>query len=161
MTMLQIISTFVVPSEVCDQTDSHLREAGNEGFERFVLWSGVIQEHQFLVETMHVPKQTARSSHYGLSVHVEGEELHQLNLWLYSHQQLLGVQVHSHPKEAFHSSTDDAYPMVTTLGGLSLVVPHFAEFGVRGKETALYRLTRDGWTELSTKEANEILKMEG
>ena len=76
---------------------------------------------------------------------VEADELHRLNVWLYENAERLAIQVHSHPTEAFHSDTDDAYPIVTTLGGLSLVVPDFARYGVRGPETALYRLSSAGW----------------
>jgi hypothetical protein len=35
------------------------------------------------------------------------------------------VQVHTHPFEAFHSRTDDAFPIVHTRGFLSLVIPDF------------------------------------
>jgi hypothetical protein len=44
------------------------------------------------------------------------------------------VQVHTHPGSAFHSATDDAWPIVHTPGFLSLVIPNFAagEPGFRG-----------------------------
>src|SRR5205807_9110857 len=38
------------------------------------------------------------------------------------------AQVHSHPRGAFHSSVDDAYPISHQPGFLSVVVP---DFGVR------------------------------
>lgn len=36
------------------------------------------------------------------------------------------VQVHTHPAGAFHSPTDDEWPVVHMPGFLSLVVPYFA-----------------------------------
>ena len=93
---------------------------------------------------MHCPKQTAYRLASGLCVRVEADELHRLNVWLYENAERLAIQVHSHPTEAFHSDTDDNYPIVTTLGGLSLVVPDFARYGVRGPETALYRFVERG-----------------
>ena len=36
------------------------------------------------------------------------------------------VQVHTHPGEAFHSSTDDQWPIVSQAGFLSIVIPDFA-----------------------------------
>jgi len=36
------------------------------------------------------------------------------------------LQVHTHPEEAFHSATDDAYPIIHKTGFLSLVIPDFA-----------------------------------
>ena len=35
-------------------------------------------------------------------------------------------QVHSHPTNAYHSSTDDSYPLATLVGALSVVIPNFA-----------------------------------
>ena len=160
MSTFYSIRTFIVSPDVCDETDQQLRDAGRDGNERFVLWSGVISDEYFIVRTMHVPKQTAYRLSSGLCVRVDGDELHRLNIWLYENGELLGVQVHSHPTEAYHSDTDDTYPMVTTLGGLSLVVPDFGRFGVRGRDTALYRLARTGWKALSATDKRQILRME-
>ena len=155
------IREFIVPKRICVETDRVLREAGLGRNEHFVLWSGVIDKERFLVRTFHSPYQTAYQLASGLCVRVEGDELDRLNRCLYENSERLAVQVHSHPTEAFHSDTDDAFPMVTTLGGLSLVVPDFCRYGVRGPDTALYRLARVGWEELSPTDARRILQMEG
>lgn len=160
MNTFESIREFVVPAELCDATDRRLREAGLDGNERFVLWSGVVREDRLLVRTSHCPKQTAYRLDGGLCVRVEGDELHRLNVWLYENAERLAIQVHSHPTHAFHSDTDDAYPMVTTLGGLSLVVPDFARYGVRGPKTALYRLSSLGWRRLSPTAARRVLRLE-
>ena len=159
MTTFDSIREFVVSADICDASDRHLREAGLDGNERFILWTGVIREDHLLVRTMHVPKQTAYRSSSGLCVRVEADELHRLNVWLYEHGERLAIQVHSHPTEAYHSDTDDTYPIVTTLGGLSLVVPDFALYGVRGPDTALYRLSTLGWEGLSPRDARRLLNM--
>jgi Na+-transporting NADH:ubiquinone oxidoreductase subunit NqrA len=39
---------------------------------------------------------------------------------------LVAAQVHSHPREAFHSKADDRWAIVRHEGALSLVVPNFA-----------------------------------
>ena len=160
MNTLEPVREFVVPADLCDASDRQLRDAGSAGNERFILWSGVVREERFLVRTAHSPRQTAYRLLGGLCVRVEADELHRLNVWLYENGERLGVQVHSHPTEAFHSDTDDAYPMVTTLGGLSLVVPDFARYGVRGRGTALYRLSRTGWKALSPFASQRLLHME-
>ena len=154
------IREFVVPADICDATDRHLRVAGSDGHERFILWSGVVRQDRFLVRTAHSPKQTAYRLSSGLCVRVEADALHRLNVWLYQNGERLGVQVHSHPEDAFHSDTDDTFPMVTTLGGLSLVVPDFARYGVRGRDTALYRLSKTGWNGLTRTDAQRLLQME-
>ncbi|MCY4421283.1 MAG: hypothetical protein OXC42_08600 [Gammaproteobacteria bacterium] len=160
MNTFDSISKFIIPPEICDETDRHLQDAGRDGNECFVLWSGVIESDCFICRTIHIPKQTAYQLPSGLCVRVEADELHRLNVWLYENDERLGVQVHTHPTEAYHSDTDDAFPMVTTLGGLSLVVPDFCQFGVRGQGTALYRLTKSGWGGLSADDARQILHME-
>lgn len=160
MKTFEAISSFVVPGDLCDACDEQLREAGDLGNERFVLWSGVIRDERLLVRTMHVPKQTAYRLTDGLCVRVDSDELHRLNVWLYENEERLAIQVHSHPREAYHSETDDTYPIVTTRGGLSLVVPDFARNGVRGPDTALYRLSNSGWQELSPVEASGVLDLE-
>lgn len=53
------------------------------------------------------------------------------------------MQVHTHPGPAFHSTRDDAYPVVQTAGFLSLVVPNLARADdLRGAYLA--RLADDG-----------------
>lgn len=160
MNTFNSIREFLVPSHICDATDRALRRAGLGRNEHFVLWSGVIDEDRFLARTFHSPKQTAYRFESGLCVRVEGDELNRLNRWLYENGERLAVQVHSHPTDAFHSDTDDAYPMVTTLGGLSLVVPDFCRYGVRGPDTALYRLAPAGWEEVPPNNAGRLLRME-
>ena len=159
MNTFEAINEFVVPADLCDACDGQLRDAGKTGNERFVLWSGIIRDRRLLLKTMHVPRQKAYRLAGGLCVRVDADELHRLNVWLYEHEERLAIQVHSHPTEAFHSDTDDTYPMVTTLGGLSLVVPDFAENGVRGPGTALYRLSSSGWQALKRAETRRVLQL--
>ena len=159
MNTFEEVGEFVVPADLCDACDAQLREAGETDNERFVLLSGVVRDERLVVRTMHVPKQRAFRLESGLCVRVDADELHRLNMWLYEHEERLAIQVHSHPTEAFHSDTDDAYPMVTTRGGLSLVVPDFARYGVRGPHTALYRLTEAGWAELSGEQSRRVLRL--
>ena len=80
----------------------------------------------------------------------EGEELHRLNVWLYEASELLAVQVHAHPNEAYHSDTDNAYPIVATLGGISIVAAEFCRAGLFATSTAIYRLKQEGWVEVPT-----------
>ena len=160
MSSLESITRFVVPAVVAEDTDARLREAGRDRVERFVLWSGVHDDDTFNVRTAHIPRQIAYRFPEGLCVRVDGSELHRVNLWLFRHQEMLGIQVHSHPNEAFHSDTDDTYPIVTVRGGLSLVVPEFGRAGVRGKGVAWYRLGASSWEELSPADAKRLVQFE-
>lgn len=142
---LDAVRQFCVPRSVVESTEQSLQEAGERGFELFVLWSGLIEDFSFHARHAHVPKQTSYQTDEGLLVRVEGAALHELNVWLFEHEEVLGVQVHAHPTDAFHSETDNTYPIVTALGGLSIVAAHFAQDGLVNKRMAAYRLTRSGW----------------
>ena len=142
---LRSVELFRVPADLIAHTERQLHEAGRFGAERFVLWSGRQRARVFAVEAAHVPEQTAYRLESGLCVRVDGLALHRLNDWLYDHAHRLAAQVHAHPDEAYHSETDDSFPIVTALGGLSVVAPDFCEGGLLGRGTAAYRLTRRGW----------------
>jgi hypothetical protein len=158
--LLADVEQFLIPSEIIDATDQALRDAGRRGAEMFVLWTGHVREDVFTAATAYVPEQQAHQLSDGLCVTVPGPALHALNRWLYDRQQTLAVQVHTHPTDAYHSRTDDTYPIVTQRGGLSLVVPSFAVAGIRGPGTALYRLNGKGWQRLRRRPANKLLLLD-
>ncbi len=145
---LESVACVQVPSDVVAETEAALREAGREGYERFVLWSGEIDDTRLVVRTAHHPDQRAYRLPDGLCVTIDGEALHALNVWLLNHQELLAVQIHSHPGEAYHSDTDNTYPVVTALGGLSIVTPDFCSGPLLGRGCAVLRLSRLGWEDV-------------
>jgi hypothetical protein len=158
--VLTDVQRFVIPAEVLDRTDEALREAGLHGAEMFVLWTGHVVDATFTAATAYVPEQVAHELADGLCVTVDGNALHELNRWLFEQQQTLAVQVHTHPTRAYHSSTDDAYPIVTQRGGLSLVVPDFGTAGVRGQGVALYRLGERSWKQQRRRPTRRLLLLE-
>lgn len=145
---LSQVDVFSVPASVVSETEENLRRAGGRGLELFVLWSGVTHGREFTIRTAHVPRQTSYQLDDGLLVRVEGEALHQLNAWLYEHQELLAIQVHAHPTDAFHSYTDDTFPIVTLEGSVSIVAADFCREGLLSDATAAYRLKKGRWREL-------------
>ncbi len=150
---------FRVSQSLVATTEDALRKAGSSGYECFVLWTGNMEGDTFDVQHVYVPAQRSFRSTEGLHVRVDAEQLHGMNMWLYQNRQTLGIQVHTHPGEAYHSVTDDTYPIVTTLGGLSLVVPDFAQHGVLCTGTVLYRLHRDGWRIVGLDRAKRLLEV--
>ena len=145
---LESISQFEVPRAVAERTEHALQVAGKGGYELFVIWTGNRDGNVFRVADGHVPKQTSARTKKGLLVTIEGEALHKLNVWLFEQEQELAAQVHAHPTDAFHSGTDDTYPIVTTLGGLSLVVADFCRDGLLAPTSAAFRLGPNGWDEV-------------
>lgn len=136
---------------------SFLREIGRHGCEGLALWVGDINEEDAVVQSCVIPKQHPVKSEYGLSVHVDGETLHELNVWLHQERLRLLAQVHSHGEFAYHSETDDEHSIVTTFGALSIVVPHFATASFSFKSAAVLRLTSDGWQQISEKESERLV----
>jgi hypothetical protein len=157
MTGFLDVTSVQVPYEHTVLVQDHLRAAGREGLEGIALWAGERAGTTFRVRHTLVPRQQGTRSAQGLSVAVGPEELHRVNVWLYENRLQLIAQVHSHPTEAYHSDTDDAYPIATTIGCLSLVVPDFARGPFLLTECAVYRLGADGrWGRLS---AGQVLAL--
>lgn len=145
MTLVEV-EEFVVPLELINQTLEPLQKAGRKGYEAFVLWGGRLEgPKRFEFVSAYFPEQTTSRGEDGLLVVVEGEALFRVNRAFYGEGLTLAGQVHSHPTDAYHSDTDDAYPLMTLTGGLSGVVPDFGDGGRdRLDEWAWYRLIGPG-----------------
>jgi len=146
---LRGVRRFRIHASALRETEKVIRSAGQRGYESFVLWSGTRDDDTFTVAKVHIPEQTSYKLDTGLCVRVDGSELHRLNVWLYEAQQVIGVQVHGHPQDAYHSETDDTYPIVTLDGSLSIVLPFVGRDGWASSDIAVYRLEQDGWVELT------------
>lgn len=148
------VSKLRVPRSVIVSTWKSLRSYGAQGFEGFVLWLGRLEGPLANVEVALVPPQSSIRGEDGVGYFVTSETLFQINRELHRTGLRLIAQVHSHPTEAYHSPTDDAYAVVTTEGGYSIVVPHFATYDPDPTECAIYRLRRGKWTELGLRDVN-------
>lgn len=149
---------FVIPSAVIETTLDVLARAGRKGHEAFVVWGGSVQDDALTFTSALVPEQTAHRTPDGLLVTVTGQALFAVNQGLWRRGELLAAQVHSHPTDAYHSDTDDCFPLATLLGALSVVVPDFARGGRDGIcDWAWYRLHGVGlWAELDRDDKVEI-----
>ena len=146
---LKNVTRFRVPASAICETVKAIQTAGQDGYELFVIWSGHRADDVFTVDDVHIPDQASYKFDAGLCVRVDGAELHRLNVWFYEAQQVIGVQVHSHPTRAYHSATDDAYPIATLEGSLSIVFPFFGRDGWESRGIAAYRLEQGFWRELT------------
>lgn len=138
------VRTFVIPDAVIAETISFLRTVGARGSEAFALWSGTrTSPRSFRFTSVLIPEQRAMETEHGLLVTVEGEALFEVNKAVHARNEILGAQVHTHPTSAYHSSTDDAFPLVTLVGALSIVLPDFARKAPRDIDRwAWYRLSK-------------------
>jgi len=103
------------------RTFQTLRECGRGRCECAVYWLGPTAD--LIVDGLEHPIH--ERSPFGYEV----EDNWLTNFWrqLAALHRSVKVQVHTHPGRAFHSATDDRWPIVSQPGFLSIVIPDFAE----------------------------------
>ena len=149
-----------VPTSAAEEANEFLRFAGTRRSEGFALWVGNREGRIFRVRETVIPAQTGHVTDDGVCVSVGPDELHRLNVWLYTEKMNVIAQLHSHPGEAYHSETDDSFPIATTVGCLSLVIPDFARFPFLLARCAVYRLTEQGvWSFLPRAQAEKLITL--
>lgn len=150
-----------VPRVCAEEAHAHLELVGHQGFEAFALWAGKLDGDTFNVFKTIIPDQRGLRTDLGVCVTVAGDELHRINVWLFQHDMTLIAQLHSHPTDAYHSETDDTYPIATTVGSLSLVIPNFAREPFSLENCAIYRLMPpDNWVKLTVGESDRLIILE-
>jgi hypothetical protein len=121
-----------------------LREHGLGRRECVVYLVGPRDQPGHVDEVLH-PVHHARPDFY----EIDGEWLTKTWIDLARRNRQIRVQVHTHGQLAFHSQTDDKFPIVQTRGFLSLVIPRFATGPVGLEGAFLVALEDSGrWIEL-------------
>jgi hypothetical protein len=134
------------------RTFEQLRNCGGGRRECQVLWVGPWADPLSIDRVLH-PKHTATAAH----IHVEDDWISSLWMMLADEHAGVRVQVHTHPGDAYHSATDDAFPAVHTTGFLSLVIPNFAQGQIGFDRAFLARLDEVGtWREVSIPDYLEV-----
>ena len=155
------IKKILVPFECADHTYTFLKATGKRNLEGVALWAGSEEGDAFVVKYSIIPKQNSYNLEDGLLYNVDGEELYKLGVWLHENKMKLIAQIHTHPGAAYHSETDDAYPIVTKEGSLSIVIPDFAANPMSIHEWAIYRLLPGkGWYPLNEDEIESLIEIE-
>jgi hypothetical protein len=120
-------------------TFAHFRECGRGRRECQVLWISSWDVPEILTKVVHSKHQ----AHAGGFV-LDGQ-------WISDFWQDLGntnmgirVQVHTHPMQAFHSPTDDRFPIIHKPGFLSLVIPNFGMDAISLSSAYLTEIQPDG-----------------
>lgn len=160
MSGFQEISKIIIPIKCIKTAYELMRCAGENRVEGVALFAGYEKGNEFYISQTIIPEQTAYKLELGLLYAVGADELHRINVWLYENNLTIIAQIHSHPNEAYHSETDDTYPIVATKGGISIVVPRFAKDPMNIKNWAIYRLSSENrWIELNYSQIEKIIKI--
>lgn len=142
------------PSALVHTTLNQLREAGHGRCECAVLWLGRRDDRGIWVKDVYRPLQTAEADMF----HIPPAGMTALHAELRRCRFMVAAQVHSHPRQAFHSQADNRWAIVRHEGALSLVVPDFAmETTVESflDDTKVYRFsTAEQWIEVLKPELN-------
>jgi hypothetical protein len=137
-------SVLCIPREVFNATFDMLRRCGDGRWECQVLWVGPWSSVDRVTRLVH-PVHDRHVAGFQLS----SEWLTRFWLELALCREGVRAQVHTHPELAFHSATDDSYPIVHTEGFLSLVIPYFARGVPSLKATYLAEIDSSGtWREV-------------
>jgi hypothetical protein len=107
-------------AEIVRTTFRMLRKCGRAECECVVYWIGPAGED--VADGLEHPIH--KRSPFGYEV----DDTWLTELWkrLAVSQRSIKVQIHTHPGQAFHSPTDDKWPIVAQAGFLSMVIPDFA-----------------------------------
>ena len=150
----QFLLPHVVPISAVEETENFLRQSGLRDCEGAVLWIAESGSESFRVRRVIAPRQTASRWHFDVPL----EERIRIAMTL-QEKELVLLQVHSHPEEAFHSPTDDRKAMIDRQWALSIVVPNFCSDGMRDLDKlAAYALRGPlDWVQLSTDQLQRLL----
>jgi len=132
-----------------EETFAILRRCGRRVKECVIYWTGPAAAD--LVDGFEHPDHRATSHGYEIG----DQWLTTFSKDLALSRRSVKAQIHTHPGPAFHSETDDRWPIVSQAGFLSIVIPDFAT-GTPSLDGAwIGRLEADGrWHRLeSAKEA--------
>jgi hypothetical protein len=136
-----------------EDTFKQFRNCGCGRNECQALWVGPIADPELVSHLVH-------PVHDASPVGFQLEEQWLTAFWLRMAREALcvRVQVHTHPGSAYHSATDDAYPIVHSPGFLSLVIPRFATGPVGFDGAYLTRIGGNGeWGQVAIPDHLEIV----
>jgi hypothetical protein len=132
-------------SNIVTSTFQVFRDCGCGECECAVFWTGPAGDD--LVDGFEHPVHRRSPGGY----EVDSDWLTQFWKQLAASRRSVKVQVHTHPGEAFHSATDDYWPIISQEGFLSIVIPDFAAGPPTLNRAWIGRLGANGrWQELKS-----------
>lgn len=152
------IVRYVVPARVLQATAQALRQRGRGRREAVVLWQGrVASETVAEITALRIPKQIAGPRHFNVPLEERLRILDEIS----AVGEFILVQLHTHPRHAFHSPADDQYAITKHSGAISIVIPDFAmQWSGDLRETAVFKNLGAGtWSPLTSVEVNQLFEV--
>ena len=145
MTLMDV-KQIEIPNKVLLSTFYFLRKNGERKLESHAIWVGKENLSTFKVLDVWFPKQ----SNDFISYEVLDEEVHRINVRLNKLGLTAIAQVHTHPCSAYHSTTDDNWPILVLPGSFSVVIPDYGFIEEENlDEWAVYRYNGTEWFHIS------------
>ncbi len=152
------ISRYQVPADIVRDTVQTLKTHSAGWREAVALWQGrVLDAHTARVTGLIVPRQDTGPLHFNVPLaerlRIVGE--------VSAVDEFILIQLHTHPREAFHSEADDRLAITKHTGAISIVVPDFADRWTGDfLETSVHISLGSGrWRELSPSEVRTLLEV--
>jgi len=147
------LTRYRVPQTLLRRTFDQVRACGASRRECQVLWTSRWDAVPDLDDLVH-----PRHRSYSGGLEVESAWITEFWKALARERRGVRVQVHTHPGSAFHSASDDTWPVIHVPGFLSLVIPRFGFGRVGLDETYLTQIGPDGtWHEVVIAEYLEVV----
>lgn len=128
-----------------EETFRHFRTCGRGREECQILWLSSWAKPEVIAKIVH-PEHAAHRGGFVL------DDRWLNKFWMELGDMNMGIrfQVHTHPREAFHSPTDDEFPIIHKPGFLSLVFPNFGLGPVGFQDAYLTEIQPDGrWRQVA------------
>lgn len=144
---------YQIPDSLLRETFATVRACGRGRRECQALWVSEWANPEQICAVVH-----PRHSSHGGGFQVDSSWINEFWRELARTGRGIRVQIHTHPGEAFHSATDDAYPIIHEVGFLSLVIPDFGLGHVGFEGAYLAEIAEDGrWNEVPIQSRLEIV----
>jgi hypothetical protein len=152
------IARYRIPAPIVEASVCALRDGSAGTREWVILWQGkIFDETTAKVTRVHVPRQNTGPLHFNISIDERLRLLDDVS----AEGEFILAQLHTHPRQAFHSEVDDRLAIPKHTGAISIVV---ADFGVGWNgdflATSVNRHLGAGrWHELRPDEVRELLEV--
>jgi len=142
-----LINEIRLPYSIVTETFEFFKDNGKYDLETCAIWVGEAYLDIFEVKEVWFPKQENTM----ISYYIPDIDVHNINVRLNKNKYSAIAQLHTHPREAFHSSVDDDYTILTLPGSFSIVIPDYGNIpNCAIDDWVVYRLLNGEWT-LQTK----------
>ncbi len=123
----QKIKQLAIPGSIFRSTISKFQEIGEQQKEAIAYWTGTLNQEKGEIRNVIFADSYNEFENEKLFARVPLQTTFQIGKLIHERNEVLFAQIHSHPFEAFHSFTDDNYPISHKLGFLSIIVPFFGK----------------------------------